>query len=114
MDRISAQTFDQLKDIVHMINSIPDNDITLTTLKRAQRQDKDLQDLIMYLQTDELPEDEALAKTILKRQTDYLLIQDVLVHVSLTAWRKFGQVALQLVIPEEWKQRSSNTTMTHR
>ena len=90
LDRISNQTYDQLTDIIHMVNSIPDSNITLTTLKRAQRQDKDLKDLIKYLQTDELPEQPVQAKTVSKQQNDYILtIQTEVERISRKVQQKY-------------------------
>ena len=73
-----------------------------TKLRDLQRKDKYLSYIIAYLENNELPESQKLARKILLQATDYILVDNVLFH-SRVAKSKRNKIMdnLQIVIPEE-------------
>ena len=103
---VGQQSKSQAENIIQFLNSLPNNDFNIVNLKREQRQSKEITDIIRYLETDTLPENKSYASQIMNKSKDYLLIENILVHINHRLWKKFGDISLQLVIPETWVKKT--------
>ena len=99
---IEDQSKSQTENILHFLNSLPQNEFNVTSLKREQRLSRETRELIEYLEKDILPEQKHFASQIMNKSKDFLLIENVLVHINHRLWKKYGDISLQLVIPETW------------
>ena len=102
---VGEQSKSQAENIIQFLNSLPNNDFNLVNLKREQRQSKEITDIIRYLEADTLPENKSYASQIMNKSKDFLLIENILVHINHRLWKKFGDISLQLVIPETGLKR---------
>ena len=103
---VGEQSKSQAENIIQFLNSLPNNDFNIVNLKREQRQSKEITDIIRYLETDTLPENKSYASQIMNKSKDFLLIENILVHINHRLWKKFGDISLQLVIPETWVKKT--------
>ena len=103
---IGQQSKSQAENIIQFLNSLPNNEFNIVNLKREQRQSEEIRDIIKYLETDTLPENKSYASQIMNKSKDFLLIENILVHINHRLWKKFGDISLQLVIPETWVRKT--------
>ena len=103
------QSNSQAENIINFLNSLPNSDFNVVSLKREQRLSRETRDIIDYLEKDILPDNSTFASQIMNKSKDFLLIENVLVHINHRLWKKFGDISLQLVIPETWV----NKTLSH-
>ena len=96
------QSKSQAENIIQFLNSLPNNEFNIVNLKREQRASLETRDIIDYLERDVLPDNNSYASQIMNRSKDFLLIENILVHINHRLWKKFGDISLQLVIPETW------------
>ena len=100
------QSKSQAENIINFLNSLPNSDFNVVNLKREQRLSRQTRDIIDYLEKDILPDNNAFASQIMNKSKDFLLIENVLVHINHRLWKKFGDISLQLVIPETWVKKT--------
>ena len=44
----------------------------------------------------------------MNKSKDFLLIENILVHINHRLWKRFGDISLHLVIPETWVKKTSS------
>ena len=97
-DKVSQSTGEGLQQALEAIA------LTLPKVMEAQSKDPQLRPIINYLKYDKLPRNNDLAKSIIRKQEDYILINDILYHVYVPIQAKSTQAVVQLVIPQDLKQ----------
>ena len=103
---VGEQSKSQAENIIQFLNSLPNNEFNIVNLKREQRQSKETREIIEYLETESLPDNRSYASQIMNKSKDFLLIENILVHINHRLWKKFGDISLQLVIPETWVKKT--------
>ena len=103
---VAEQSKSQAENIIQFLNSLPNNEFNIVNLKREQRASLETRDIIDYLERDVLPDNNSYASQIMNRSKDFLLIENILVHINHRLWKKFGDISLQLVIPETWVKQT--------
>ena len=91
-----------IMELDQMLDKIPDTSINSTLLKEEQRRDTEQIPIIDFLEKGDLPVKSTEATRIRNKAQQFLLLDNILVHISPTSWRKTDTVPLQVVIPKNW------------
>ena len=95
---------DALSRIPHTVLALDSPGLQTDCIFESQRRDSELIPLISYLESDELPEDDKLRKTILHLADNYFLDGDgLLFHIWHDPGKRRSHPIFQLVIPENLK-----------
>ena len=78
-------------------------DLTVNRIRLTQNNDPELKPLIKYLKDNSLPADKDLARQIVLREEDYIILDDILYHIYVPPSQKSSKSVAQLVIPQDLK-----------
>ena len=90
---VREQSKSQAENIIQFLNSLPNNEFNMLNLKREQRQSKETREIIEYLETASLPDYRSFASHTMNKSKDFLLIENILVHINHRLWKKFGDTS---------------------
>ena len=98
--RMAKHLRQQHKHILELLNQFIDPSLTLLNLKREQRQDPKLQDLITFLEKDTLPDTKSDRERTLRESQDHLILEGMLVHINTALWKHHNELSFQPVVPK--------------
>ena len=87
--------------------SLPENDqidLSPTNIAKLQKQDSHCANIINYLINYILPEDNKTAREILLKEEDFIIIDDILYHITVNTGHSQFQPVFQLYVPQNLKQ----------
>ena len=74
-------------------------DLSPMAIKQAQRKDPYCEVVIKYLQHNALPKDSKMARGILLKEADYIMLSEVLYHIWVPTRNDLGSAIPQVFVP---------------
>lgn len=78
-------------------------DLSRKAITEAQHADAELRPLLDFLRNGKLPDNGAMARALLLRQEDYVIMHDMLYHIFTSLGPNTNSTSAQLVIPQSMK-----------
>jgi hypothetical protein len=105
-DTLSRRTYNPptVASLTTPSKTLPVDNLSIDNVKRLQRQDRHLRNIIAYLDTNTLPTSDRIAKSLLLSVDNFYLDDGLLYHIWIPTGRKKQELVGQLVIPEALKQ----------
>jgi len=103
--KINARRDKLQPDLQHNANSaLNELDLSVGKIKAAQNKDPQTKTIINFLKYGRLPRNDKEARSILLRQEDYIVIDDILYHIHVPLAQKSTKAIAQLVVPQDLKK----------